>query len=206
MELAAVTRDADAFAVGTELDRTLGCETEWRDLVADVRAVTGAPLTYAANWADYTRVPFWDTVDIVGIQAYFPLTETMVPDSLELVRGWTSRMRELAVFADSLDCHIVFTELGYNRSFDAPRQPWAYRVDGPEAEPMQSLCLRIALESIEREPAVVGAFLWKWFPDPHPVGRNFQLATPELRRAISGVWIPAAVFSDHGPPMRGGKR
>jgi hypothetical protein len=31
-------------------------------------------------------------------------------------------------------------------------------------------------------------FLWKWFPNPHPVGRNFQLATPRLKRAISEVW------------------
>ncbi len=35
---------------------------------------------------------------------------------------------------------------------------------------------------------VVGAFLWKWFPNPHPVGRNFQLATPRLRKAIADVW------------------
>ena len=37
-------------------------------------------------------------------------------------------------------------------------------------------------------PSVVGAFLWKWFPEPYPVGRNFQLATPALTRTIADVW------------------
>jgi hypothetical protein len=53
---------------------------------------------------------------------------------------------------------------------------------------MQETCLRAALEAIEREPRVIGAFLWKWFPEPFPVGRNFQLATPTLQRMIADVW------------------
>ena len=64
----------------------------------------------------------------------------------------------------------------------------------PEAEELQENLLRVALRAVEAEPAVVGVFLWKWFPNPHPVGRNFQLATPRLKRAIADVWLdpPAA--------------
>jgi hypothetical protein len=83
---------------------------------------------------------------------------------------------------------ILFTELGYNRSFAASVRPWAYKVDGPDAERVQALCLETALRRVEAEPAVVGAFLWKWFPNPQPVGRNFQLATPVLKAVISRVW------------------
>ena len=77
--LAEACREADGFVVGTELDRTLRFEDEWRALIADVRAHTGAPLTYAANWTDYQRVPFWDALDVIGIQAYFPLTDQRPP-------------------------------------------------------------------------------------------------------------------------------
>ena len=73
--LAAASRDADGFVVGTELDRTLHFENEWRAVIARVREQTRAPLTYAANWTDYHRVPFWDALDVIGIQAYFPLTD-----------------------------------------------------------------------------------------------------------------------------------
>ena len=101
-------------------------------------------------------------------------------------------MKELREFSAVHRRRIVFTELGYNRSFEAARAPWEYRSDGEEAEPFQASLLAAALRSIEKEPAVAGVFLWKWFPNPHPVGRNFQLATPRLKRAISNVWTHAA--------------
>ena len=192
--LARATREADGFVVGTELDRTLGHEAEWRRIIADVRETTSAPLTYAANWTDYRRVPFWEALDVIGVQAYFPIADGSDLETATLVAGWSARMVELRDYAERLDRKVVFTELGYNRSLSAAREPWDYGVDGPEAERLQEDLLRVALRAVEAEPAVVGVFLWKWFPNPHPVGRNFQLATPRLKRAITDVWLdpPAA--------------
>jgi hypothetical protein len=187
--VARATREADGFVVGTELDRTLGHEAQWRRIIARVRETTSAPLTYAANWTDYRRVPFWEALDVIGVQAYFPIAHDPDPALAALVAGWGTRMAELREYAERLDRKIVFTELGYNRSLSAAREPWAYRVDGPEAEELQEQLLGIALRAIEAEPAVVGVFLWKWFAGPHPVGRNFQLATPRLKRAIAEVWL-----------------
>ncbi|HHI79553.1 MAG TPA: hypothetical protein ENK02_06200 [Planctomycetes bacterium] len=190
LALAEASRDADGFVVGTELDKTLGREKEWRALIAEVRKRTKAPLTYAANWTDYERVPFWDALDVVGIQAYFPLTEARRPDDRELDRAWEERMKKLRAFAKKTNRNIVFTEIGYNRSHKAAREPWTYRTDGADAKPLQRRCLGAALRAIEREPCVLGAFLWKWFPEPYPVGRNFQLATKEIRALIRKHWRP----------------
>jgi hypothetical protein len=49
-----------------------------------------------------------------------------------------------------------------------------YRSDGAEAEPFQASLLGAALRSIEKEPAVAGVFLWKWFLNPHPVAGTFS--------------------------------
>jgi hypothetical protein len=197
--VARACRDADGFAVGTELDRTLHHEDRWRRIIAKVREVTDVPLTYAANWTDYRRVPFWDALDVIGIQAYFPLTEDEAPGDDVLRAGWKSLMGELREYATRHYRKVVFTELGYNRSLQAAVRPWDPRVDGPEAEAFQARCLRIALRAIEDEPVVVGSFLWKWFPDPYPVGRNFQVATPRLKQVISDVWttpVEAGITSD----------
>jgi hypothetical protein len=101
-----------------------------------------------------------------------------------LTAAWRARMKELSRFAAAQRRKVVFTELGYNRSFEAAAAPWEYRSDGPAAEPFQERLLRVALRCIEAEPSMAGVFLWKWFPNPHPVGRNFQLATPRLKRTI----------------------
>ena len=188
-QLAAVCREADGFVVGTELDLTLAFEEEWRELIAEVRQHTNAPLTYAANWSDYQRVPFWDALDVIGIQAYFPLTDDLNYDERDIRDGWAARMRELNAFSTAHNRTILFTELGYNQSHQAPLEPWAYAVDGDDAMPVQANCMRIALAAIAAEPRVIGALLWKWFPDPRPVGRNFQLATPQIKRVIAEAWL-----------------
>ena len=120
VSLAAVTHDADGFAVGTELDRTLEFEQSWRELIREVRRRSGVPLTYAANWSDYERVPFWDALDAIGIQAYFPLTEQADPAPAEIEKGWARWMNRLRTFSAEHGRPVVFTELGYSRSFTAP--------------------------------------------------------------------------------------
>lgn len=189
LNMAAACPDVDGFIVGTELDRTLAFEDRWRDLIAAVRQRTSAPLTYAANWTHYRDVTFWDALDAIGIQAYFPLADGPNVEEAHLDAAWRERMLELRSYSERLERYVVFTELGYNRAFAAPVRPWDDALDGGEAESMQATCLRAALRAVENEPAVSGAFLWKWFPNPHPVGRTFQLATPRLKGVISEIWL-----------------
>lgn len=213
VRLAQICREADGFCVGSELDRTLEHPERWRALIARVRAATPAALTYASNWTDFERVPFWDALDVIGIQAYFPLLDdddphvaalagaAAVPESLAaldeaaldlaLREGWHTVLARLRPYALAHHRPIVFTELGYNRAWSAPVTPWTYAVDGPEAERMQVACMRSALSAIAAEPWVLGAFLWKWFPRPREVGRNFQLATPAMRKTIADAWQKA---------------
>lgn len=185
-------RDADGFVVGTELDRTLRFEDRWRRLIRGVRERTTVPLTYAANWTDYERVTFWDALDVIGIQAYFPLSDRDDPDLDELRRSWQERMRHLRDYASGWNRNVLFTELGYNRSYKAAREPWSYETNDEGAEALQRRCLEAALLEIEDEPWVVGAFLWKWFPEPRPVGRDFQMAAPAVREVIRRAWVRAA--------------
>jgi hypothetical protein len=186
--LAETCHGADGFVVGTELDGTLSHEAEWREIIAGVRAHTKVPLTYAANWNRYREVRFWDALDVIGIQAYFPLTESMNAGDDALREGWARVIREVRKYSEEQNRKVVFTELGYNRSLNAAIRPWESHVDGPEAEALQVRCFRVALAAIREEPSIVGVFLWKWFPNPRPVGRNFQLATPAVKGVISEAW------------------
>ena len=45
-------------------------------------------LTFGANWyLEYEDVTFWDDLDYIGIQAYFPLTKKENQGVDELVKG-----------------------------------------------------------------------------------------------------------------------
>lgn len=189
LRVARLSKEADAFAVGTELDRTVGHEAEWRRIVQGVRRETGAPLTYSASWDAYRDVPFWDALDVIGIQAYFPLVDhSGIPGPGEIESGWSRVIAELEEFSRERDRAIVFGELGYPRSRFAAVRPWSYEEqEDAEALGLQERCLEAALLAIDGSPAIVGAFLWKWFPGETTRG-NFLKSTPEMRAVIAGHW------------------
>jgi len=192
VQLAAAARGSDAFAVGTELDGTLAHEDQWRSVVASVRDVHPGHLTYAANWDHFDEVPFWDDLDAVGVQAYFPVLRPGEPVSAEaLDRGWDRWLPKLRAVHRQTGKPVVFTELGYDRSPRAPYEPWASGGRIRDGAEVQEQALRAALRAIDREPSVVGAFLWKWFPGEVPHG-DFRMSEPRLRDLIRRHWSSAA--------------
>ena len=179
---------ADAFVIGTELDRTLHREVEWRRIIAAVRERFGGPLTYAANWTDYEQVPFWDALDVIGIQAYFPLTDRAgLPEPQALDEAWRQLGRRLDAFATRLDRRILLAELGYGRSSLAAMRPWDAREGGEHAEETQRRCLEAALRALDRNDSLIGAFLWKWFPG-RTTHENFLMSTPAMQEVIAEYW------------------
>lgn len=190
--VAACARGADGFAIASELDRLSGHEDRWRRVIADVRAVTDSRLTWAASWNCYRDVNFWDALDCIGIQAYFPLSTAEDPGVAELRAAWVPILSDLRALHERTGKPVVFTELGYNRSLASAREPWAYPQESGElaarAEALQVRCLSTALGAIEAESDWLrGAILWKWF-----VGSarraNFLMSEPAVRAAIASVW------------------
>ena len=73
-EMAEETK-SELFCIGTELEQFVLMRPDfWKGLIAKVRLVYSGKLTYAANWDEYPRVPFWQDLDYIGIDAYFPLS------------------------------------------------------------------------------------------------------------------------------------
>ncbi|HUP22889.1 MAG TPA: hypothetical protein VNB06_08100 [Thermoanaerobaculia bacterium] len=109
-------------------------ERHWRELVADVRELYSGRVTYAANFDQYRAVGFWDALDVLSINGYFPLRSAFEPEedpqALEpqLRVSWERILREIDAFRRERDLQhmpVVFTELGYTPRAGATIQPWA---------------------------------------------------------------------------------
>lgn len=189
-------KDADGFSIGNETDRLVCCEKEWREVIAAVRKETRAHLTYAANYDAYERVPFWDALDAIGVQAYFPLSESGTPTDEELRAAWRREIDRMHALSVRLGKPVVCTELGYDLSLDAARKPWESgrrrRDDPAAARALQEQCLRVALTEIAGEKDWLrGAFLWKWFVGPTR-HEDFRMQAPEIREVIGACWSAAS--------------
>jgi hypothetical protein len=199
-KVARLSAGADAFVVGTELDRTVGHESQWRRIIAAVRNEIGSPLTYSAGWDSFRAVPFWDALDAIAIQAYFPLVEhEEEPTPAELEAAWRRIGADLESFARERGRKIVLGELGYNRSLEAAVRPWAYRQDADaRAETIQLRCLDAALGALHENEWIAGAFLWKWFPGEIAHG-NFRQSDPAVRAVIARHWAGRRIEAGRAP-------
>jgi len=144
-------------------------EADWRRLIADVRAVYSGMVIYAANWYDeYERVPFWDALDAIGIQAYFPLSSDDNADLDALIAGWQPHLQAMAEVSRRFGKPVLFTEVGYRATPDAAREPWLWPQQGVHAEPaglaMQARCYEAFFQAVWPQPWIAGVYIWKWHP------------------------------------------
>ncbi|WP_245577807.1 glycoside hydrolase family 113 [Gelidibacter mesophilus] len=155
----------EIFCIGTELENFIGERpTYWKLLIVEIREIYKGKLTYAANWNEYERTPFWDALDFIGIDAYFPVDSKQSPTLEDAKEGWQKHKSGIKAYAVKHNKPILFTEFGY-RSIDfAGRAPWTVdRVDKQVNLEAQSVLTQALFEEFWHEEWFAGGFVWKWF-------------------------------------------
>ncbi len=157
--------NVEIFCVGTEYRIPARERPEfWRGLIAKVRKVYSGKITYAANWDNYENIIWWDKVDYIGIDAYFPLVEGANPSVEEIKDGWTPIKRNLSAFSKKWDKLILFTEYGFQSANGATWNHW--EIDQNDFEntnqELQSKAYEATFQALANEDWYKGGFLWKW--------------------------------------------
>ncbi len=162
----------DMFCIGTEFTKMTKLYPEyWSALIKEVRAVYKGPLVYAANWyKEYEQVTFWDELDFIGVQAYFPLVDHDNPTSDQLRKGWKKYRKSLKKMSNSLDKRIIFTEMGYKSTSDGASRPWEwidYSVENEENYSLltQANCYSAFFEMVWPQEWFAGVHLWQMRSD-----------------------------------------
>jgi len=171
----------EQFAVGTELAGTTGQTERWREVVRGVRDRFSGTLTYAALFTgEESAIGWWDAVDLIGVDAYWPMTDEDDPTVEELKASWTPVLQQMADLSARWDGKpVLFTEIGY-RSLDGGNQNlWApWMLDRPVDLGEQADCYLAAFESAWEEPWFAGMYWWDWSADPDVGGSRDGGFTP----------------------------
>ncbi len=165
----------ELFCIGTELKKIALQRPEyWRTLIRDVRRVYRGPLVYAANWDRYDDIEFWDRLDYIGIDAYFPVSESKTPTTDEIENGWKEHVRRIEKLHARFGKPVILTEWGYEDEDFAGKEPWVMgRPAGAGSSPNQegqANAYEGTLRSTWSEPWMHGVFVWRWSPGTGPSG------------------------------------
>ncbi len=156
---------AELFCIGTELEQFIVHRPNyWQVLIEDIKSVYKGKLTYAANWDEYKRVPFWNQLDYIGVDAYFPISESQTPSVEESKNGWEKWKDELQSVSEKENRKILFAEFGYRSVDYAGKEPWRSEQSMTAANhEAQSNTTKALFEEVWEEEWFAGGFIWKWF-------------------------------------------
>jgi hypothetical protein len=172
----------DIMVVGSELVSSESRLDQWSRTIRAVRNVFSGKVTYSANWDAYTRVPFWDQLDLVGMNSYYTLGNDNRVTVQEIVQRWRAIQRDLLAFRQRVDRPILFIEVGWCSLSNAASEPWDYtRTSLPVDLDLQRRLYEGFFQAWHGEPALGGFMVWEWpMGDGGPADRGY---TPENKPA-----------------------
>jgi len=181
---------SDMFCIGTELKTFVNERPEfWNSLIQKVKKVYHGELTYAANWDEYAKTPFWSQLDYIGVNAYFPLCEKENPTIQTLTEGWQPWKTEMRELSKQEDKPILFTEFGYRSMDFTGKKPWL--VDRNQMNvnlQAQADATQVIFDEFWNEDWFAGGFVWKWFMQHDQVGgHEDNRFTPQNKPAESVI-------------------
>jgi len=173
------------MVIGTEFTKLTGstcagsCEAYWKQYVIDPLRTSYPNLTlaYGANATsagdEFTSVSFWDDIDIIGVDGYFPLTNHADPTVAQLVAAWTTASGNVngfapeAALANLAGAHpgkpFYFSEIGYTSTAGTNEAPYNYSPTGAYDVTEQEDCYEAFFEVYSQETSwMKGVFWWDW--------------------------------------------
>jgi hypothetical protein len=199
---------AEMLSVGVELRSwvTGRRAASFAALVREVRARYRGLLTYSGNWDDAAHTLIQGEIDVIGVNAFYPLAERAGADLGELLAGGRRVAAELASLARSWSKPVLLAEMGYTSRRDPAVRPWEWP-DGMRDvvvdERAQAEAYQALLGAVYEAPWCAGFFLWRTYADPldvsqeaawgfSPRGKRAELVVRDAFAASWGADAPLA--------------
>ena len=163
----------EAMLLGWEFESMLSYQDEWQQAIVELRELYSGKLSYLTNWwasrDEYERVlrwSPWQSLDFIGISAYFDLTRKNDPTVEELESAWYEDangqdiVKDLERLSAQYDRRIVFWELGYQSKDGANQAPWNYVWPGSPDAAEQADAFSAAFSVLSNKPWFAGYLIW----------------------------------------------
>ena len=183
--LMAEIHDMDLLCIGTEFAKaTIQREEDWRKLIRKIRGIYSGKITYAANWGDeFEQLQFWDELDYMGLDCYYPLSKANKVSDEELNKGFKKVLTKIEKIALENNKPLLFTEIGF-RSIEAPwKNPHASAGEADYNGDHQKICYETVFKGIADKPWCHGILWWKFPTELEDMGHRQKGFTPNKKPA-----------------------
>ncbi len=193
--------EAELFSVGVELRSwvTTARAPSFSLLIDDVRGRYSGLITYSANWDDVDQTVILGELDVIGINAFYPLTKKEGASYYDLALGGQRIAADLELLANQWQKPVLLTEMGYTTRVDPALRPWEWPDGMTEVtvdQHAQAIAYRALLAPLLDATFSAGFFAWRTYADPEDVSQEAEwgfsprgkLAELVLRDAFTARW------------------
>jgi hypothetical protein len=191
----------ELFSAGVELRSwvTTPRAPSFTTLIRELRAIYKGPITYSANWDDVEHTVILGELDVIGVNAFYPLADKEGAPFDSLLDGGKKVQARVKALGETWQKPILFTEIGYTTRRDPAVRPWEW----PDAmkgvlvdETAQADAYRALMAPLLDEPRFMGFFVWRVYADPDDVSQEAEwgfsprgkLAELVMRDAFAATW------------------
>jgi hypothetical protein len=180
----------DVLVVGSELVSTESRADEWAKTIQAVRRDFKGRLTYSANWDHYSRIPFWDQLDLIGMNSYYKLGEDYRVSVEEIERRWRDIQRDLLAFQQRVGKPLVLLEAGWCSLRNAAHEPWDYtKVTEAIDVQLQRKLYEGFFKSWYGQPGLGGFMIWEWTTGGGGTGDRGYTPENKPAEAVMREWF-----------------
>lgn len=197
---------ADLLSAGVELRSwvtTPRYAPAFSALIRELRTIYHGPITYSANWDDVDHTLILSELDVIGINAFYPLADKDGASFRELLEGGERVRRGVHALAETWHKPVLFTEIGYTTRPNPAIKPWVWPEDIPNVqvdEVAQAEAYRALIAPLLDEQLFMGFFIWRLYADPDDVSQEPEvgfsprgkLSELVVRDAFSASWAADA--------------
>ncbi len=154
----------DMLSVGVELAKaTVTHEQQWRTMIRKLRKLYSGKMTYAANWgAEFENIKFWDELDFIGLNCYYPLSSNENADDEALKAGVAKIAVKVENVYQKFRKPVIFTEIGYTSTPASWKNPHKTSGGKPVDLEAQARCYRAVFDGLYGKKWLAGIYWWKW--------------------------------------------
>ena len=176
----------ELFGVGTEIGGyVLKRKEHCGQLIDSVRSIYKGAITYCANFDAYKKFPFWEKMDVMGIDAYFTISSARTPDLDKCRENWKSIAKKIKEFSELKGKKVLFTEFGYRSADFCALTPFGG--NSPNVNLVgQANAYRALFDTFWDKDWFVGGFSWIWrFDNSEPENYDNTNFSPQNKPAGS---------------------
>lgn len=176
------TQNVDMLFAGSEFSSLQNMETEWINLLANVKGNYSGYIAYSVNWDAFDEIPFINQLDLLGISGYYSLTNLNNPSEKQLTRRWQYLRKKIEQKQAEINIPIFFSEIGYASQNGINKNPWDYYISNEVDLEEQADCFAAFNKTWLNHKNLAGVFFYEWFGEGGECDTGY---TPKSKPALT---------------------